>query len=64
MIDLAGMKDYHDKETGMATWKNQALVVINENADTSDDLLEFKRKIIDAVQSRFGITLVQEPELI
>lgn len=64
LIDLAGMKDYHDKETGMATWKNQALVVINEHADTSDDLLEFKQKIIDAVQSRFGITLVQEPELI
>lgn len=64
LIDLAGMKDYHDEKTGMATWKNQALVMINEHAKTSDDLLTFKRRIIDAVQKRFDVTLEQEPELV
>jgi UDP-N-acetylmuramate dehydrogenase len=29
LIELAGLKDFHDSKTGMATWKNQALVVVN-----------------------------------
>lgn len=64
LIELAGMKDFHDPETGMATWKNQALVLVNESARSAEDLVLFKRKIIDAVQEMFSITLVQEPELI
>lgn len=64
LIELAGLKDFHDDETGMATWKNQALVMVNENAKTAEDLIKFKQKIIKKVAEKFGITLVQEPELV
>lgn len=64
LIEIAGMKNYHDKETGMATWKNQSLVLVNESAQTTEDLLKFKQKIVANVQAAFGITLVQEPEFI
>lgn len=64
LIELAGLKDYHDNTTGMATWKHQALVLVNESAKTTNDLMAFKQRIIRAVENTFGITLQQEPELI
>ncbi len=65
LVEQAGFpKGFHDPTTGMATWKNQALVLVNEHAKSSADLLSFKQKIVDSVQSKFGITLEQEPELI
>ncbi len=64
LIDQAGFKDYHDAATGMATWPKQSLVLINENAGSTRDLLSFKKTIVDAVQQQFAITLEQEPELI
>jgi len=64
LIEQAGFKDFHDKQTGMATWDKQPLVLINESAKTTADALAFRDKIIDSVQHHFGITLVQEPELI
>jgi UDP-N-acetylmuramate dehydrogenase len=64
LIEQAGFKDAHDSETGMATWSTQPLVLINEHANTTADLLQFKQKIVSAVQEKFQITLVQEPELL
>ncbi len=64
LIEQAGFKDYHDKATGMGTWPKQPLVLVNEHAKTTKDLLTFKKKIVDAVQAKFGITLQQEPELL
>ena len=64
LIELAGFKDMHDQETGMATWPKQALVLINEHAKNTADLLKFKQKIVQAVDKIFGVTLVQEPEMI
>lgn len=64
LVEQAGFKDVHDKETGMATWGNQALVLVNENAKSVADLLKFKQKIVDKVSQMFGVTLEQEPELI
>jgi UDP-N-acetylmuramate dehydrogenase len=64
LIDMAGLKGFHDPETGMATWDSQALVLVNEHATSAADLLHFKQKIIDKVQAMFGITLEQEPEYI
>jgi UDP-N-acetylenolpyruvoylglucosamine reductase len=40
------------------------LVLVNEHAKSSDDLLHFKRLITDKVYHEFGIRLEQEPELI
>jgi UDP-N-acetylmuramate dehydrogenase len=64
LIDQAGFKDYHDEATGMATWPRQSLVLINEHARSTADVLAFKQKIVDAVQTKFNITLQQEPELL
>ena len=64
LVDQAGFKDVHDSETGIGTWPAQALVLVNEHAQTTQQLLTFRQKIIDAVQQRFGIILEQEPELL
>ncbi len=41
-----------------------AIVIVNEHARSTADLLAFKQKIVDGVHAKFNITLVQEPELI
>lgn len=64
LMEKSGFKDIHDAETGMATWAKQPLVLVNESADKTAKLLQFKKKIVDTVQQKFGVTLVQEPELI
>jgi UDP-N-acetylmuramate dehydrogenase len=64
LIEQAGFKDFHDPDTGMATWPRQSLVIINEHAQNTAQLLAFAQKIITAVQAEFGITLEQEPELL
>ena len=64
LIAQAGFKDYHDTETGMATWATQPLVLVNEHAKTTKDLLMFKNKIVSTVESMFGVELNQEPELL
>lgn len=63
LIELAGFKGIHDPETGMAVWPKQALVLVNEAARSTSDLLKFKAKIVDKVSDLFGVTLMQEPEL-
>lgn len=64
LIEQAGFKDKHDPKTGMGTWPNQPLILVNEHANSTADLLTFKQKIVDAVHAKFGITLEQEPELL
>lgn len=64
LIDKAGFKDFHDPETGMATWDKQSLVLINENADSTLDLINFRDRIVGAVEQKFGITLEQEPQIL
>lgn len=64
LVETAGFKDYHDTETGMATWPTQSLVFINEHATATADLLTFRQKVVDAVEARFHIQLEQEPELL
>lgn len=64
LLEEAGFKGVHDKQTGMATWPAQALVLINEHAKNTADLLSFKQKIQSKVHQMFGIVLEQEPELL
>ena len=64
LIEEAGLKDVHDAETGMATWAKQPLILVNEHAKSTADVLAFKQKVIDAVKTKFNITLEQEPELL
>ncbi len=64
LVEQAGFRGVHDQATGMATNSEQALVLINEHAKSTADLLKFKQKIVGKVQDMFGITLQQEPELL
>lgn len=64
LVEQAGFKGVRDDQTGMATWPAQALVLVNENAKHTADLLAFKQKIVDKVQAMFGVVLEQEPELL
>ena len=64
LVESAGFKDKHDKLTGMATWAKQSLVLVNEHAKSTADLLDFKKQLVGAVKSKFDIELVQEPEFI
>lgn len=64
LIEQAGFKEAHDQQTGMGTWPGQSLVLINEHARSTADLLAFKQKILDKVKAMYDITLEQEPELL
>ena len=64
LVEKAGFKGVHDETTGMATWPAQALVLVNERARSTADLLAFRQKIVDRVNQTFGIALEQEPELL
>jgi UDP-N-acetylenolpyruvoylglucosamine reductase len=64
LIEKAGFKDFHDPETGMATWPTQPLVLVNEHATSAQHVLAFKQKIVDAVTAKFDIRLEQEPILL
>lgn len=64
LVEQSGLRGIHDQQTGMSIWPGQALVLVNEKAKTTADLLSFKQKVVDAVVAKFGVTLVQEPELL
>lgn len=64
LLEEAGFKDVQDKKTGMATWPAQPLVLVNQHAKKTTDLLTFRDSILKTVYKKFGIHLEQEPELI
>lgn len=65
LIEQSGYsKGYKDQETGMGLWKNHTLVLVNENARSTDDLMRFRQKLITAVKNKFGVQLEQEPEIV
>jgi UDP-N-acetylmuramate dehydrogenase len=64
LIEQAGFKDFHDPDTGMATWPTQPLVLVNEKARSFNDVVAFKQKIVEDVKAKFGVTLEQEPEFL
>lgn len=61
LIDKAGCKGM--TQGGASLWPTQPLVIVNTDGNaTADDVLTLERRIIDAVDSRFGITLHPEVE--
>ena len=65
LVENSGFnKGYEDSQTGMAIWKNQALVLVNKTAKSSADLFTFRDKIVDSVKSKFGLVLLQEPDIV
>jgi UDP-N-acetylmuramate dehydrogenase len=64
LVQEAGFKDFHDVTTGMATWPPQPLVLVNEHAAKTADLITFRDRVVASVQQKFGITLEQEPQML
>jgi UDP-N-acetylmuramate dehydrogenase len=64
LVEKAGFANTHDRNTGMATWKSQSLVLVNETAKHTSDLIKFRDNIIKNVEEKFGVILEQEPEII
>ncbi len=64
LVEQAGFNNTHDSETGMATWQTQNLVLVNEHATSTSQLIAFRDNIVNAVYEKFGVTLEQEPELL
>lgn len=64
MIEYVGLKGYQDKKLGLAIWHKQPLVIVNETAIKTADLIKFRNYITKAVRREFNIDLEQEPELI
>lgn len=64
MIDRAGYHAYFDQQTGIGTWDNQSLVLINKSAKSTADLLQFATQIQTKVKQLFNVTLIVEPQLL
>ncbi|MBA2279128.1 UDP-N-acetylmuramate dehydrogenase [Candidatus Saccharibacteria bacterium] len=64
LVEQAGFKGKKDTETGMSSWKDQALVFVNEKAQSTADLIKYQQKVTDAVYNLFQINLEREPELL
>jgi UDP-N-acetylmuramate dehydrogenase len=62
LIEQTGLKGYADR--GMKVYDKNALVLVNEHAQSYADLAAFRDDIIAKVHERFGVTLQQEPELL
>ncbi len=64
LIEYSGLKDFHDQQTGFATWFKQPLIVVNETGRSTKDLIQFKDFIIDQVFQKTQIKLLMEPEFL
>jgi UDP-N-acetylmuramate dehydrogenase len=62
LIDQCGWKGKIVGNTG--TWKNQALVLVNQGNATGLEIYEFSEQIIKSVKNRFNITLEREVNVI
>lgn len=62
LINQAGLKNY--RAHGMKIYEKNALVFVNDSAESYDDLAAFRQEIVDKVHQKFGVILEQEPELL
>ncbi|WP_191600158.1 UDP-N-acetylmuramate dehydrogenase [Marinomonas algicola] len=59
LIDRAGWKGH--RVGGVGVYEAQALVLVNYDNETSDNLLKLQTAIVDDVKSKFGVQLEREP---
>ena len=59
LIEQSGLKGMLYR--GMRVYDKNALVLVNESAKSYDDLAAARQHIINTVQTKFGITIQQEP---
>lgn len=62
MIEQCGWKGAIYGNTG--TWKNQSLVIVNHGGASGNEIFNFSGCIVESVNSRFGITLEREVNII
>jgi UDP-N-acetylmuramate dehydrogenase len=62
LIEQCGWKGKVIGRTG--TWKNQALVVVNNGQATGNEIFMFSCQIIQSVKARFDVTLEREVNII
>ncbi|MBS3803392.1 MAG: UDP-N-acetylmuramate dehydrogenase [Oleiphilaceae bacterium] len=62
LIDQCGWKGYRDRRVGVHD--RQALVLINHDGGTGDELLALAERIQEDVKNRFGVALEVEPRII
>jgi UDP-N-acetylmuramate dehydrogenase len=62
LIEQCGWKGKHVGKTG--TWKNQALVLVNHGGATGNEIFNFSSDIIASVESKFGVRLEREINVI
>lgn len=61
LIDQAGLRNH--KERGMWIYDKQALVLVNQSADSYADLEYIAQLIVSTVREKFGVELEPEPEI-
>ena len=62
LIENAGLKG--ESFGNVSVYDKNALVLINTNNATCEDIIFARNKIIKIVKDKFGITLEQEPDII
>jgi len=62
LIEQCGWKGKTVGNTG--TWKNQALVLVNQGGATGEEVYSLSSQIIDSVYSKFGVLLEREVNVI
>lgn len=63
LIENAGFEKGTDRDhVGLSN--KHALAIVNRGGATGEDVLAFAREIVAAVHTRFGITLVPEPDFV
>ncbi|MBW3538540.1 UDP-N-acetylmuramate dehydrogenase [Candidatus Parcubacteria bacterium] len=62
LMEQSGLKGWKHKNLG--TYELNALVVVNYGHSTYRDLLELKHLVTKKVKDKFGIELVQEPQVL
>lgn len=64
LLETIGLKGYTEQNTGIKVWDKQPLVLVNDHATSTAQLIAFRDAVIDKIKKKFEITLVQEPEII
>lgn len=62
LIEQCGWKGRVYGQTG--TWKNQALVLVNQGEASGSEIFDFSTRIIADVQQKFGVTLEREVNIV
>ena len=58
LIDKAGMKGYREGSVGVH--ERQALVLVNHGGAAGADIINFAKRVCDAVAEKFGVNIVPE----